>query len=154
MNDWISNEQARLVSMQQQKKDRTMREQTYINLRSRMWHDVIDHARPIAERIGSAPEFRRALGPIKYEEPNVCSFKVTKDCFPNAIFMTVTERHDGLRVERHVFRDVPDTRGRSESEDIEFINVNGDGHFRTREGTVMNLPETIQYLFLPIVRAV
>jgi hypothetical protein len=124
------------------------------NVRARMWHDVIEHARPLAERLNTATEFLKVLGPIKYAEPNVFTFKVTKDCFPNALFMTVTERHDGLRVSRHVFKDVPDTRGRSESEDLEFVALNDEIHFRTREGTVMNLPETIQYLFLPIVRTV
>jgi hypothetical protein len=149
MQDWIANEQRRVDSMQQDKIDNAVREEALILLRARMWHDVTDHARPAAARITNMPAFRH----IKYEEPNVFSFKITKDWFPNAIFLTVTQRHDGLRAQRNLFKDVPDTRGRSETEDIEFVNVNGEGHFRTREGTVMSLPETIQYLFLPVVRA-
>ena len=139
--------------MQQDKIGNAVREEAFKRQRARMWHDITEHARPTIERINSISEFRKTLGHIKYEEPNVCSFTVTKDCFPNAIFLTVTEKYDCLRVERQLFKDVPDTQGRSETENIDLINVDGDLGFRTRDGKEMNLTDTLEYLFLPVIQA-
>jgi hypothetical protein len=120
---------------------------------ARMWHDLTDYARPRVGEISRLPEIRKTLGPIDYREPNVCSFTVTKDCLPDAVFLTVMKRHNCLHVERSIFPDVDVANGWRETEEIDFINVNGDLRFRTRDGEVMNLDETFGYLILPIVRA-
>lgn len=128
------------------------REQAYSRQMARMWHDLTDLARPALQEISTLPEIRKTLGRIEYREPNVCSFKVTKDCLPNAVFLTITQKHNCLHVERSLFPDELVTNGRRETEDIDFINVNGDLRFRTRKGKVMNLAETLGYLILPVVR--
>jgi hypothetical protein len=149
--DWINREVER-VRNDNAAKQQTQQKQEAINAHAwETWDRLRSLLEESVKRLNASPEMRHGIGEVRFNGNNVQIIQLENLVIPS-VYITITNGHDGLRVERKR-RFEPLGAFDTYTENLDYdLDQNGRVALRSEQGQLLNAERATEYILKPLIR--
>jgi hypothetical protein len=154
MSDWLDEEVTRIKDDETIRQRKLEKTKTIGSQSAGFWDDFRYLIEQAVTKLNATPEIRGKIGETAFNGNNVDILRVENIAFP-AVYLTITNQHSGIRVERVVRTNggIPEPKEKRESEQLQFdLDNKGRIVLKTQDDRSFSVHDSVRYVLQPLVR--